>query len=136
MLPPRREPQAEVAVRSHHDKSDQAMTNSINRRSALGTMAGGFGSLAFAAMATEPALAADSKNPLAPKPTHFPARAKHVRQAPNGTVDRCRRDLPVPVQNCIRDVDAWFHRSAPIELIQSSGSIDATAASESHTGIV
>ena len=78
MLPPRREPQAEVAVRSHHDKSDQAMTNSINRRSALGTMAGGFGSLAFAAMATEQALAADSKNPLAPKPTHFPARAKHV----------------------------------------------------------
>ena len=54
------------------------MTNMISRRSALGTMAAGFGSLAFAAMATEQAIAEESANPLAPKPTHFPARAKQV----------------------------------------------------------
>ncbi len=54
------------------------MANSMNRRSALSSMAGGFGTLAFAAMATEQALAEQTDNPLAAKETHFAARAKHV----------------------------------------------------------
>lgn len=54
------------------------MTNFISRRSAISTLAGGFGSLAFAAMATNQALAEDPANPLAAKLTHFAPRAKRV----------------------------------------------------------
>ncbi|MEM0896642.1 MAG: DUF1501 domain-containing protein, partial [Verrucomicrobiota bacterium] len=49
--------------------------NTLTRRQALQTVSSGLGSLAFASMATQQALA---ENPLAPQPTHFPARAKHV----------------------------------------------------------
>lgn len=51
--------------------------NSINRRQAVRTLYSGFGSLAFAAMATRDALAG-KENPLAPKETHFAPRAKNV----------------------------------------------------------
>ncbi len=47
----------------------------FNRRTLLKTAASGFGYLAFAALSTEEARAAD---PLAPKAPHFPARAKRV----------------------------------------------------------
>ena len=53
------------------------MSQPISRRTALSNIGGGFGSLAFAAMATEQAIA-EEENPLAPKPTHFPARAKRI----------------------------------------------------------
>ena len=49
--------------------------NQISRRLALQTISTGFGSLAFTAMASRESLA---ENPLASKPTHFPARAKRV----------------------------------------------------------
>ncbi len=49
------------------------------RRSALRTLSSGFGSLAFAAMATEEARAAEAKaNPLAAKRPHFAPKAKNV----------------------------------------------------------
>ncbi len=54
------------------------MKQLINRRQALQQLSGGLGSLAFATMATEHALAASGPNPLAPKRPHFRARAKHV----------------------------------------------------------
>jgi hypothetical protein len=52
----------------------------FTRRHLLQSTASGFGYLAFAAMAHEQAARAanDAKNPLAPKPTHFPAKAKRV----------------------------------------------------------
>jgi hypothetical protein len=50
------------------------------RRQALQSLASGFGYLAFAGLAHAEAArqAAGSDDPLAPKPTHFPARAKRV----------------------------------------------------------
>jgi Protein of unknown function (DUF1501) len=51
------------------------MLNPISRRAALKSTAAGFGYLAFAGLST---MAAERSNPLAPKKTHFPARAKHV----------------------------------------------------------
>jgi hypothetical protein len=50
------------------------------RRELLKGTASGFGYLAFAALANEAAArdARGSANPLAPKPTHFPAKAKRV----------------------------------------------------------
>ena len=48
----------------------------MKRRKAIQTLSTGFGSPAFSAMATQNAMA--EANPLAPKDTHFPARAKHV----------------------------------------------------------
>jgi hypothetical protein len=48
---------------------------SYSRRAALKSVGAGFGYLAFAGLST---LAAQKDNPLAPKPTHFPARAKRV----------------------------------------------------------
>jgi hypothetical protein len=50
---------------------------SPSRRLALKTAASGFGYLAFAGLAHE-AAAKDAAGGLAPKPTHFPARAKRV----------------------------------------------------------
>ena len=50
--------------------------STFNRRQALQALSSGLGSLAFSAMATGQAMADD--NPLAPKETHFPARAKRV----------------------------------------------------------
>jgi len=47
----------------------------FSRRQALKAAGGGFGYLAFAGLST---MAAESENPLAPKPTHFPAKARHV----------------------------------------------------------
>ncbi len=47
----------------------------LSRRTALKTVASGFGYLAFAGMST---WAAEKDNPLAPKKTHFPAKAKRV----------------------------------------------------------
>ncbi len=47
----------------------------FSRRSALKATATGFGYLAFAGMST---WAAEKANPLTPKPTHFPAKAKRV----------------------------------------------------------
>ncbi len=54
----------------------------MNRRYLLKSTASGFGYLAFAALAQE-AAARDAKNsatlnPLSPKPTHFPAKAKRI----------------------------------------------------------
>ena len=50
----------------------------ISRRQAIQTMTTSFGSIAFAAMATGESLAENKENPLAPRQTHFPARAKRV----------------------------------------------------------
>src|SRR5262245_30391578 len=55
--------------------SDTAPRN-CSRRTMLKTLSCGFGWLAFAGLAQRAALAAN--NPLAPKATHFPARAKRV----------------------------------------------------------
>ncbi len=49
--------------------------SSFSRRTALKSAAAGFGYLAFAGLST---WAAEKSNPLAPKKTHFPARAKRV----------------------------------------------------------
>src|SRR5215208_8530525 len=48
----------------------------MSRRTLLKTAASGFGYLAFAGLSTW--AAEKSAGPLAPKPTHFPARAKRV----------------------------------------------------------
>ena len=52
----------------------------LSRRAALKSLASGFGYLAFAGLAHEAAArdAAASQSALAPRPTHFPARAKRV----------------------------------------------------------
>src|SRR4051812_25784297 len=51
----------------------------ISRREMLQTMGVGFGSLGLAAMLADEAVAAPAEsNPLAPKPTHFPAKAKRI----------------------------------------------------------
>jgi hypothetical protein len=50
----------------------------FTRRHLLQSTASGFGYLAFAAMAHEQAARAAEKSPLAPKPTHFTAKAKRV----------------------------------------------------------
>jgi hypothetical protein len=49
--------------------------NTFSRRDALKSASVGFGYLAFAGLST---WAAEKDNPLAPKQTHFPAKAKHV----------------------------------------------------------
>lgn len=55
------------------------MTLPVSRREMLRRSAVGFGSLALASMLAEEAgAAASSTDPLAPKATHFPARAKRV----------------------------------------------------------
>ena len=54
------------------------MKQLIHRREALRTIAGSFGSIAFAALATEQAWAESKQNPLAAKQPHFKPRAKHV----------------------------------------------------------
>jgi hypothetical protein len=51
------------------------MVNPYSRRAMLKSAAAGFGYLAFASLST---WAVEKDNPLAPKKTHFPARAKHV----------------------------------------------------------
>jgi hypothetical protein len=51
------------------------ITNAISRRAALQGGAAGFGYLAFAGLST---WAAEKDNPLAPKKTHFKAKAKRV----------------------------------------------------------
>ena len=48
----------------------------FSRRRLLTTASSGFGYLAFAGLSTW--ASEKNSNPLAPKPTHFPARAKHV----------------------------------------------------------
>ncbi|HXD85744.1 MAG TPA: DUF1501 domain-containing protein [Urbifossiella sp.] len=50
----------------------------VSRRRLLQSTASGFGYLAFVALAHEQAARAAAKEPLAPKATHFPARAKRV----------------------------------------------------------
>jgi len=54
--------------------------NAVSRRTALKSLASGFGYLAFAGLAHEAAARAAARpdNPLAPKAAHFPARAKRV----------------------------------------------------------
>ena len=58
------------------------MSNEIDRRQLLRRMGGGFGSLALASLLNEKTFATPSaeneQNPLAPKQSHFPARAKRV----------------------------------------------------------
>ncbi|MFT7643521.1 MAG: hypothetical protein ACI9G1_005287 [Pirellulaceae bacterium] len=54
------------------------MNKVFSRRSALQMISCGFGSLAFAAMASEKAIAEGPVSPLSPKQPHFPARAKRV----------------------------------------------------------
>src|SRR5438067_1606550 len=50
----------------------------VTRRSMLRTLANGFGYIAFADLAQRAAFAGTATGPLAPKPPHFPARAKRV----------------------------------------------------------
>src|SRR5688572_9056307 len=50
----------------------------ISRRQALKNSAVGFGSLALASLLSDQGAAAAGENPLAPKPPHFPARAKRI----------------------------------------------------------
>lgn len=50
----------------------------FSRRSMLKGTSAGFGYLAFAALANEQAARAEASNPLSPKKSHFPARAKRV----------------------------------------------------------
>ncbi len=50
----------------------------ISRRQALKNSAVGFGSLALASLLADQGAAAAKENPLAPKPPHFPARAKRI----------------------------------------------------------
>ena len=54
------------------------MQQLIHRREAFRTFVGSFGSIAFAALATEQARAEARQNPLAAKQTHFKPRAKRV----------------------------------------------------------
>jgi hypothetical protein len=55
------------------------MFDLYSRRNALKTLSSGFGYLAFAGIAQNAAAVdASSEVPLAPRPTHFPARAKRV----------------------------------------------------------
>ena len=55
------------------------MSPSYSRRIALKSLSSGFGYLAFAGLAQQAAARdKDQRNPLAPKPTHFPAKAKRV----------------------------------------------------------
>src|SRR6185295_1916327 len=57
------------------------MFPSLSRRNALKSLASGFGYLAFAGLAHQAAAAearGSVKSALAPKPTHFPAKAKRV----------------------------------------------------------
>jgi hypothetical protein len=49
--------------------------NPLSRREVLKSTVAGFGYLAFAGLST---MAAEKSSPLAPKKTHFPAKAKHV----------------------------------------------------------
>ena len=49
-----------------------------DRRGFLRSLGGGFGSIAFAALAAADRARATSSDPLAPKPPHFPAKAKRV----------------------------------------------------------
>jgi hypothetical protein len=51
------------------------ITKRISRRDMLKSASVGFGYLAFAGLST---MAAEKDNPLAPKKTHFPGKAKHV----------------------------------------------------------
>jgi hypothetical protein len=53
------------------------ISHRVSRRAALKSAAAGFGYLAFAGLSTW-AAEKEKDNPLAPKATHFPARAKHV----------------------------------------------------------
>lgn len=50
-------------------------SSNLTRRQVLKSAGVGFGYLAFAGLST---MAAESEDPLAPKTTHFPAKAKHV----------------------------------------------------------
>ena len=50
----------------------------LSRRAMLARSAAGFGSVALAALLAEESAAAGRDNPLAPKPPHYPARAKRV----------------------------------------------------------
>src|SRR5690348_14758914 len=49
---------------------------SWSRRQWLSSCWNGIGSLALAAMAPELGMSAEARNPLAPKPPHFPGKAK------------------------------------------------------------
>src|SRR5262245_5093624 len=51
---------------------------SVSRRDALRAVSCGFGYLAFAGLAAESAAKDAAANPLAPKPSHFPTKAKRV----------------------------------------------------------
>ncbi|TWT42788.1 hypothetical protein KOR42_46430 [Thalassoglobus neptunius] len=63
-----------------HQHEQSAPVNLFSRRTALRSLASGFGYLAFAGLAQAQAArdASSSTDGLAPKPTHFPARAKRV----------------------------------------------------------
>ena len=50
----------------------------ISRREALKSTAVGFGSLALASLLADQSIAVPNESPLAPKPPHFPARAKRI----------------------------------------------------------
>ena len=50
----------------------------LSRREMLARCANGFGAIAFAGLFSENAQAAPAKDPFAPRPPHFPAKAKNV----------------------------------------------------------
>jgi hypothetical protein len=56
----------------------QHVFNPLTRRDMLRRCANGFGAVALAALFGEHADAANEKNPFAPRPPHFPAKAKSV----------------------------------------------------------
>ncbi len=61
------------------DHCGRFMKRPISRRDMLARCAGGFGAVALAALMADQAIAAPaSVDPFAPKPTHFPAKAKSV----------------------------------------------------------
>ena len=53
-------------------------TQPLSRRELLARCANGFGSLALASLMAQDSARAASENPLAPKPPHFPAKARSV----------------------------------------------------------
>ena len=65
---------------SRHWCGDEFSRPPISRRELLRTAGAGFGSLALAGLLGQESRASipDPKNPLAPRPGHFPAKAKRV----------------------------------------------------------
>src|SRR5262249_25540810 len=75
ILPPANARRGLAAKQCNGDSIMRPFTNLLSRRDALKGTVAGFGYLAFASLST---WAAEKDNPLAPKKSHFPAKAKRV----------------------------------------------------------